>query len=237
MVLLASIAPTKAEAKAGDLPPSDHLNVYVLDDRGSTLAHKYTIPELENLVDMTGEYYSSVDQMPARVLTIATGVSIDALVSDVSSKESNFGILSFDKIEFRASADGWNRTYTYNEIYNSEMYYYGRLFDTNTFQPTSGSNWTIDADDVINKGSKWAVTPMLAIYSVQGRIPAADGGYDTVSDAEYAFGGGDLSSLRDGSLRLCLGQTEADLRNFNHNFCAIFSVRANVNLVKEGLVK
>ncbi|MDR3149971.1 MAG: Ig-like domain-containing protein [Oscillospiraceae bacterium] len=181
------------------VPQSRYLEVYVIKGGNTSLLHKYTIAELEGLTDAEDVYYSSVDAMPAKVLTIATGVTIDTIISDCYDYTTDIELADFSYLRFEAS-DGWSRTYDYDAINDANKYYYGGLLETDTFSAGSGGSWTINVTDV-KSYDKWNVMPMLAIYSVQDRV------FDS-NDFEDIR---NTNLTRDGSLRFCIGQTENDL--------------------------
>ncbi|MDR2360916.1 MAG: S-layer homology domain-containing protein [Oscillospiraceae bacterium] len=201
--IFAAIVPSAFADHDSVVDKSESLEVYVISGGRSTLLHEYNISELEDIANTEQAYYSSVDAMPARVLTIASGVTIDAIVTDCSRKynSENLDLADFAYVNFEAS-DGWSRAYDSDEIYDAGRYYYGGLFETNSFNSISNSGWTVNVSEVTS-GYHINVEPMLAILSVQGRVFDSDD-FDDIRNSGLSD---------DDSLRFCIGQTESDLRN------------------------
>jgi hypothetical protein len=133
------------------------------------------------------------------VLTIASGVTIDGLLWDVTQKAqtlqdfAGFNADDFYLLRLTAS-DGWYRTYNYGELYN-ERYFYGGLFSAPSFAPGTAGSWSVNPGEV---GAGDVVSPMLALESWQSRI----------NPGEETLPRGLVTA---DSLRFCIGQLPEQL--------------------------
>ena len=172
--------------------PASSLAVYLTADGRTELVHDYTIAEITGLADGKSIKYSSIDAMPARVLTVGTGVYLGTLVSDLK-KYTDTDIASFEKMKLTAT-DGWSRTLTKDAL-NKKQYYYGGLFNTSTWDPTVGKAGAAAAEGAVE------VKPMLAVMSWQSRV------MNNTSDISSMIG--ELTG--ETMFRLCFGMSSADL--------------------------
>ncbi|MEG1584748.1 MAG: S-layer homology domain-containing protein, partial [Anaerovorax sp.] len=159
LILGSTAVPVSAKADTGT-PPSS-LAVYVTVDGKKELIHDYTIGDMERLIDGKNVRYSSIDAMPSRVLTVADGVYLSTLLSDLK-KYTKVHTENFTKVKLRAT-DGWIRTYTVSEL-SKPVYYYENLFTVDTWDTATGKAGALAAVKPVS------VKPMLAVSSWQGRI-------------------------------------------------------------------
>lgn len=190
--LAAGLASGGAYAKTENGVPASSLEVYLTADGKTELLHDYTMEEMTGLTDGRNVRYSSIDALPARVLTVGNGVYISTLVSDLQ-KYTGVDITDFEKIKVTAT-DGWNRTHTKSGIYETK-YYYEDLFDTDTWDRTTATAGMTVA------GNAAAVKPMLAVTSWQSRV------MENTGDVSALIG--EMSG--DTAFRLCLGMSPSDL--------------------------
>jgi hypothetical protein len=191
-VLAAGMWPGAAYAKTESGVPAASLAVYLTADGKTELLHDYTVDEMAALTDGKNVRYSSIDALPARVLTVGNGVYISALVSDLK-KYTDADVINYEKLKVTAT-DGWTRTHTKSGL-DETKYYYEGLFNTDTWDRTTGK-----ADASI-AGNAVAVKPMLAVTSWQSRV------MENTGDVSALIGemGGDTT------FRLCLGMSPSDL--------------------------
>jgi hypothetical protein len=190
---LGAISPATAAAAT----PADSLIVNIDNNGETTTVHTYTLAEMEALSGEDIVYYSSIDSMPAPVLTIARGVTLSSLVQDLNEKHNANITLSPDtlkSIKLHAT-DGWSATYSYDYLFGAPRNYYPQLvscWDENSGLTGPGS----DADPV-------ALEPMFAVSSFQGR-------FLTDLDPGKMIGPGEEGST---TFRFCFGQTAVELAN------------------------
>lgn len=191
-LLITGIWPGQIQAKTHSSVPAETLSIYLNAGGKTELLHTYTLQEMTNLMDGRNVKYSSIDAMPARVLTVGSGVSISTLISDLSNTAGK-DLTEFESLKFTAT-DGWTRTYTRAQLFQTR-YYYKDLFRTATWNSTKGT-----VDESVSKGGT-EVPPMLAVYSWQGRV------LDRIDDESTLTG--ELTS--ETVFRLCLGMAPEDL--------------------------
>ncbi|MDR2357587.1 MAG: S-layer homology domain-containing protein [Oscillospiraceae bacterium] len=251
-VLLLSLA-INAPAKTLQSAKGENIFFYASDDGGKAVLLK-VIPlgELKKLAhgQLSGDnyYISSTDNYPATQYCEARGITIPEFVEYVKSVTSaeNAGKITFsggDTIRLMAtdSYGGYNRSWTYDELYSVPRYYFEGLFDPatgwNTGWETAGEDSskfgvTLEEYNALYKDTdpyysdKRAVfeggvptAPILATESFSGRTTSAALVASTeigIAEKIAANGGKAAGSLRDAledtwSLRLSLPMTEADL--------------------------
>jgi hypothetical protein len=191
-LLITVTLPCQVQAKTHSSVPAESLSIYLNAGGKTELLHTYTLQEMTNLMDGKNVKYSSIDAMPARVLTVGSGVYLNTLISDLG-KLAGKELTDFETLKFTAT-DGWTRTYTKAQLFQTK-YYYKDLFRTETWNSTKG---TVD-ESAARSGAE--VKPMLAVYSWQGRV------LDRIDD-EAALTG-ELTS--ETVFRLCFGMTQEDL--------------------------
>ncbi len=183
---------TTVYAKTDSGAPASSLTVSFTSEGKTELLHEYTIEEISSLIDGKEVRYSSIDAMPARVLTVGSGVYIDTLVLDLA-KYTDVDVENFQRIKLTAT-DGWTRTYLKSDLY-AQKYYYKNLFNKDVWDSASGRAEAAAAADAV------IVKPMLAVTSWQGRIMEGTGDVSALV--------GELSSEM--TFRLCLGMDPSDL--------------------------
>ncbi|ATW24908.1 Ig-like domain-containing protein [Candidatus Formimonas warabiya] len=141
--------------------PSDTLDVYLKTSAGTTLLHTYELSEMEDLAKGEDVEYSSIDNMPATVYTIASGVYVEDLLDDVQ-QYTEMDIWDFSKLRFKAT-DGATGNFTYDDLFEDRYYYPGLHEDGH------GLNEDQEIDYEVGEGS--LVQPMLAIEAWQTRKP------------------------------------------------------------------
>lgn len=188
-VLIFGNATVPAAAKTDSSSAASSLAVYLTVNGKTELIHDYTIGEMEGLIDGRNVKYSSIDSMPARVLTVANGVYMSTLLSDLS-KYTKLDVNSFTKLELTGT-DDWSRPYTNSSLFKTR-YYYEDLFTTDTWNKFKG---TVDSSASSNSVE---VAPMLAVDSWQGRL---DGGAAEAS----------INMNRNELFRFCIGMDAKDL--------------------------
>ncbi len=187
--------PGTAIAKSEDSPAATEFVVNINDNGEIIPVHTYTIDEMEALTSSDVVYYSSIDSMPAPNITIAKGVTLNALVDDMNDKyDANITITPtiLEKIKLYAT-DGWASTYTNDYLYGATRYYYPELvnkWDEDNQKTGPGS----DANPV-------EVQPIFATYSHQAR-------FLTDLDPSQMLGPTDEGST---TFRFCFGQTEDEI--------------------------
>ena len=168
------------------VPEAQSLRVYITEAGQTTLLHEYSPGELLNLSDF-GVWYSSIDAMPATVLTVTNGVYIEDLIYDL---EAYAGKSVENFVYFKMSApDGWSRSFERNELFQTR-YYYSNLFN---IQLVDGKA------DPSSVGPGVPVRPMLAVESWQDRVPV-----NTSMPSSPGLSAGNR-------FRFCIGQLPSDL--------------------------
>jgi uncharacterized protein YjdB len=210
IAVLMSVATLVSADNLTEVAISTKLDIYVWTTSvpPSAPAYTYTIPEINAIPNqVTEQWYSSVDAMPARVWTIASGVRIDMLFDDFDAK-TNYVYDVFmaqaygGRVRFTCDDDGYYRTYSFDDaVGNGIQYTFDGLFHTNTFEMTAGG-WRVDVADVLSYQYEM-VLPMLATSSYQARFWPGD-----------QLGETKTLSTND-SLRYCRGQTINDLQTGN----------------------
>jgi S-layer homology domain. len=191
-LLITGLAPGMAYANNKSGVPASSLSVSLTENGATSLLHDYTAVEMTNMIDGRNIKYSSIDAMPARVLTVANGVYLSTLIEDLS-KYTKIDITNFEKIRLTAT-DGWTRTFTNNDVYKKQ-YYYGKLFNAESWDSSTGK-----AGSSAEAGAK-EVKPMLAVTSWQGRV------MENTSDVSALIG--EMSG--ETMFRLCVGMSPSDL--------------------------
>ena len=191
-LLIVGTLPCQVQAKTHSSAPAESLSVYLNAGGKAELIHTYTLQEMTNLMDGRNVKYSSIDAMPARVLTVGSGVYLSTLISDLS-KLAGKNLTDFKTLKFTAT-DGWTRTYTKAQLFQTK-YYYKDLFRTESWNSIKG---TADASVA---GSGAEVWPMLAVYSWQGRV------LDRIDDEASLTGEFTSETV----FRLCFGMAPEDL--------------------------
>ncbi len=187
--------PGTAIAKSEDSSAATEFVVNINDGGIIIPVHTYTIEEMQELTSDKVVYYSSIDSMPAPNITIAKGVTLDALVADINQKyNANVTIspTTLKNIKLYAS-DGWTSNYSHDYLYGATRYYYPELvnkWDEDNQKTGPGS----DANPVV-------VEPIFATYSYQAR-------FLTGLDPSQMLGPTDEGST---TFRFCFGQTENEL--------------------------
>ena len=173
--LILTLLPPANAGPSASIPPANSLSVYVEWSGGQrTLVHEYSASELEW---MSGGdvHYSSIDNLPTPVLTIGRGVFIRDLVDDAGTRAGDrlddFAVLSLN------ATDGWNRTYTRDELYQTRYHYEG-LF-------AAGLIYGRVADpDAVGPGVP--VEPMLSVNTRQHRM-ATTGPFTDFQPERFTF--------------------------------------------------
>ena len=190
IILVAGTGTVYAKSSTGEAASS--LTVYLTAGGETKLLHEYSVAEMENLMDGKGICYSSIDALPARVLTVADGVYISTLISD-AGKYTDYKTEDFTKLKMTAT-DGWFRTYTKEKL-SQTQYYYKDLFSSDTWDSAKATAGASAAEHAV------VVKPMLAVSSWQGRI------LENTDDVSSKAG----DKTRDAMFRLCLGMNAQDL--------------------------
>jgi uncharacterized protein YjdB len=200
LIMLLSIiglgSPGTAQAKTDTSPAATEFVVNINDNGEIIPVHSYTIAEMEALTTGYAGYYSSIDSMPAPNITIARGVTLNALVADINQKyNANVTISPSTLKSIRLYAtDNWSTSYTYDYLYAATRYYYPEL--VNKWDKENGVTGPgSDANPI-------EVEPIFAIYSYQDRF---------LTDLNHAMvGPSDEGST---TFRFCFGQTANDITN------------------------
>lgn len=192
-VMIFGNATVPAAAKTESSSAASSLAVYLTVNGKTELIHDYTISEMEGLIDGRNVKYSSIDAMPAKVLTVANGVYMSTLLSDLS-KYTKLDVNSFTKLKLTGT-DSWTRTYTNSNLFKTR-YYYDELFSTDSWD----SGTATVAGSVSDHGE--SVEPMLAIDSWQDRL---DG----------SAAGASVNMNRNELFRFCIGMEAKDLTSGN----------------------
>ena len=129
LIFAAMSIPDKAWAKTDESDPAGSLQVYLGNSDGTNLVHDYSYAEMVNLDCGYNESYSSIDSLPICVYTVAHGVFLNDLINDAKSYNSGVYMDYGVKIKLYGT-DGWNCTYTYNDLFGNARYYYPSLFTT-----------------------------------------------------------------------------------------------------------
>lgn len=195
--LMWAAAPGTAVANTGAGSPAKSLVVNINDSGEIIPVHTYTIDEMTALTSGQVVYYSSIDSMPAPVVTIARGVTLNALVADINAKYSAGVTITpgtFKGIKLYAT-DSWSAIYTYDYLYGATRYYYPELVN----------KWDSD-NQVTGPGSSAnpvEVEPMLAVYSYQSRF------LTDLNPGQML----DPADAGSNIFRFCFGQTASDIAN------------------------
>jgi len=150
-------------AMAAGATPATELTVNINDGGTITTVHTYTLDEINALSVSQAVYYSSIDSMPAPVVTMAKGVTLNQLVADINAKYNanvTIGANTLESIKVYAT-DNYSSSYTYDYLYGATRYYYPSLvgtWDSANNKPGVGAN-----------ANPAAVDPMLALSSYQKR--------------------------------------------------------------------
>jgi len=188
--------PGTAQAKTDTSPAATEFVVNINDNGEIIPVHSYTIAEMEALTTGDAGYYSSIDSMPAPNITIARGVTLNALVADINQKyNANVTISPSTLKSIRLYAtDNWSTSYTYDYLYAATRYYYPEL--VNKWDKENGVTGPGSDDNPVE------VEPIFAIYSYQDRF---------LTDLNHAMvGPSDEGST---TFRFCFGQTANDITN------------------------
>lgn len=196
--MLGLVNPGMAMAKSGESYPATEFAVNINDNGEIIPVHTYTIAEMEALSVSDAVYYSSIDSMPAPVITIARGVTLSDLVADINAEyNTNVNISPSTLKSIRLyCTDDVSTSYTYNYLFGSPRYYFPRLVETWNFNDGK------TGDGCTNKPV--AVEPMFAVYSFQDRY---------LTDLNHQLDGPTDEGSR--TFRFCFGQTENDITNNN----------------------
>lgn len=188
--------PGIAMAKSGESYPATEFAVNINDNGEIIPVHTYTIAEMEALSVSDAVYYSSIDSMPAPVITIARGVTLSDLVADINAEynaDVNISPSTLKSIRLYCT-DDVSTSYTYNYLFGSPRYYYPRLVATWDFNDGQTGDGCTD--------NPVAVEPMFAVYSFQDRF---------LTDLNHRLDGPTDEGSR--TFRFCFGQTENDITN------------------------
>ncbi len=186
------------------VPPAGKLDVYITSGGSTTLLHSYSLDDMRNMANnlvaqgaiQNTVSYSSIDAMPARVLTVAHGVDILDLLADLQNYVTDpaISIDAANLIKFTAT-DGYRRSYTYTNLIDTDRYYYPAMFSASSWNSLTG---TVSPGDV--QAGATLVQPMLAVTSYQYR-----------TDMETQ-----PSQLTEADIfRFCIGMTPGDLISGN----------------------
>ncbi|MEN6390020.1 MAG: hemoblobin-interacting domain-containing protein [Syntrophomonas sp.] len=188
--------PGTVMAKTTDSPPAESLVVNINDNGEIIPIHTYTMAEMQALSGSVA-YYSSIDSMPAPVITIAQGVTLNNLVADINSKYNanvTIGSSTLNSIRLH-STDSWSTEFTYDYLFGATRSYYPKLVET-----WDGTNNKTGAGCSDNPS---LVDPMFAVSSYQARNL-------TNLDSTQMVGPTDTDSV---TFRFCFGQTADDITN------------------------
>ncbi len=192
---------------------SDELSVQVQKNGQLAVVAAYSQADLSALPQSQLKY-SSLDANNVPTITIAQGVTINTLLSELGISSSDVTGLSF------ASSDGWKRSYDAGPYLKNSRYYYPQIVDG---YDTEADNPLDFASSVISY--KKAVEPMLAVKSYEGRMEA-----DPAASSLTAAGG----------IRFCFGQTaitDAVSMNFGKHIKSLtinLSADSSYNLPQTG---
>mgnify|MGYP000906733399 CR=1 FL=1 len=95
--------------------PSDTLLISIKIGEKTTDLHTYDKSELEALAKGQNVSYSSIDNMPATVKTVASGVYVEDLLNNIQ-KYTNIDVWKFSKLRF-TSTDGAKGIFTYDDLF------------------------------------------------------------------------------------------------------------------------
>lgn len=208
-VLFAMLVFTLAYAGAAEAayPTTSGLAVNVIYGGNSEQVANYSIDDLAALPQVP-QTFSSIDNLPAPVVTAASGPLLDHIL-DAAIGSGNKGYIT--SIAFVAT-DGFSRTISYSDL-TTTRYYYPRLVSLWDYTNRRAGAGT-------TSGIYLQALPMLAIESFQTRFPASDS---------------ELSGLQDtmNTLRFCYGQTAAEVTsttNTTRNFVScVQAINITVN--------
>jgi hypothetical protein len=260
-VLTVALTAAPASAKTLESAKGENIFFYATDSAGAAVLLKIvTLDELKafshgQLSGLTGGvdggenyYISSTDNYPTTQYCEARGITVPELVDYVKSVtsvrgSSSVGFSGADTIRLMAtdSYGNYNRSWTFDELYGAERYYFEGLFDERTGWKTA---WEVAGEDdskfglslsdynakykendpyyaekrAVFAGGKRTV-PVLATESFSGRTTSSTLVASTeigIADDIAKNGGVAAGSLKDRlddtwSLRLSLPMTEADL--------------------------
>ena len=145
--------------------PSDTLEVSIKTTEGMTVLHTYDSAEMSDLAKGNNIKYSSIDNMPATVRTIATGVYIEDLLDDIQ-QYTDIDVWEFYKLRF-ISTDGAKGIFTYDDLFE-DRYYFSSLHE-------DGHGLDEDGEITYDVGEGTLVKPMLSIDAEQERLPSPSG--------------------------------------------------------------
>ena len=151
--------------------------VIKLNDAGVvTTAAAFSLQDLQKM-SMIRQAYSSVDSMPAPVVTSAEGV----LLADVISC-AGISLEKVTSVKIKAS-DGYSLTFSKEKLFGTERYYYPHLMDGFNFDEYPQLGSTAEKDKV-------RVQPIIAIKTYQRRFSLAPefDKIDSLSALRFCYG-------------------------------------------------